>query len=82
MLVEAAWAYRFRASRSRAIKEREVGVSQEVREIAWKAQVRLCGKYRRLQAKGKNKQQTITAVARELVGFIWAVAQEENLLAT
>jgi len=47
-----------------------------VREISWKAQLRLCGKYRKLKSRGKPQQQTVTAVARELVGFIWAIARE------
>ena len=52
-----------------------------VRKIAFDAQVRLHGRYKRLLARGKNKQMTLTAVARELAGFIWAAAHEEVLLA-
>jgi hypothetical protein len=48
-------------------------LSPEVKEIAWKAQHRLYGRYRRLIGKGKTKQQVVTAVARELLGFIWAI---------
>ena len=79
-LVEAAWSYRFRPQRSRALREREQGVSEAVRDIAWKAQKRLCAKYRRLLGRNKSKQQTVTAVARELVGFIWAIGQQDELV--
>jgi len=81
VLVEAAWAYRFLPRRSPEIRAREQGVSEPVRDLAWKAQKRLCGKYRRLQGRGKSKQVTITAVARELAGFMWAIGQQDQLLA-
>lgn len=82
ILVEAAWAYRFRPRQSRLIAERSTGVSSGVKHIAWRAQERLCAKYRRLTARGKNTQKTVTAVARELAGFVWAVGREEVLLAS
>jgi hypothetical protein len=50
------------------------GLSQEVRSIAWKAQLRLCGRFRKLTARGKNKNTVITAIARELAAFMWAIA--------
>jgi transposase len=64
------------------IRRRNVGVAPEVQAIAWKAQARLHGRYARLLANGKNKQQTVTAVARELAGFVWAIARQTQLLAT
>ena len=70
---EAAWAYQYRPAMSAALKKRQMGLSEEVKEIAWKAQHRLCTRYRRLLAKGKLKQQVTTAVGRELLGFIWAI---------
>jgi transposase len=70
---EAAWAYRHRPAIGGALRIRQEGLSEEVKEIAWKAQHRLHMRYRRLAAKGKVKQQVITAVARELLGFIWAI---------
>jgi len=76
MLVEAAWAYRFPARISRGLRDREENQPQVVRDIAWKAQLRLCRKYRRLLARGKVKQVVTTAIARELVGFVWAIAKE------
>jgi transposase len=74
MLVEAAWAYRFRARVSRALLQRQEDLPQSIRDIAWKAQVRLCARYRRLWARGKIKAVVTTAIARELCGFIWAIA--------
>ena len=76
MLVEAAWAYRFPARISRGLRDRQENQPQKVCEIAWKAQVRLCSRYRRLAVKGKIKQVITTAIARELLGFIWAISQE------
>jgi len=70
---EAAWAYRYRPAVAGALLRRQEGLSKEVKEIAWKAQHRLHRRYCRLAAKGKAKQQVITAVARELLGFIWAI---------
>lgn len=73
VLVQAAWAYCRRPNLSPALKKRQAGLSEEIKEISWKAQHRLYGRYRRLVSKGKTPQQAITAVARELVGFIWAI---------
>ena len=78
LLVEAAWAYRFQPRMSQAISKRNEAVSTEVRSIAWKAQRRLNDRYRRMLERGKTKQQTVTAVARELAGFIWAAARQEQ----
>jgi len=79
-LVESAWSYRFRASMSYEIRRRNEGVSEEVRAIAWKAQERLHRRYQRLVGRGKSKQQTVTAIARELAGFIWAIGRQPALL--
>ena len=81
ILVEAAWAYRFRPRQSRAISERSAGVSPEVRRIAWNAQERLCAKYRRLTGRGKSVHKTAAAIARELAGFVWAIARAPAMLA-
>ena len=77
LLFEAAWCYRVPAkvgafSYTRMPK----GLPQHLRDLAWKAQVRLCGRYRRLIARGKKSQVAVTAVARELLGFIWAIGQQ------
>ena len=79
LLFEAAWAYRFMAKVSVAMKARRPeGIPQTAIDIAWKAQLRLCGRYRKLLAKGKKSQVAITAVARELLGFVWAIATAVN----
>jgi transposase len=78
-LVEAAHAYGFPARVSRHLLKRQEGLPQPVLDIAWKAQVRLCGKFRRLMARGKLKTKVVTAIARELSGFIWAIAREVNV---
>lgn len=76
ILVEAGWNYRFPARMSREIRQRAEKTSPQVQAIAWQGQKRLCARYRYLAAKGKCMQQVTTAVARELVGFIWAIACE------
>jgi transposase len=81
ILVEAAWSYRFRPRLTKVIAARQQGVAEPVRAIAWKAQQRLHRRYVRLQSRGKNKQQVVTAVARELAGFVWAIARQGSLLA-
>ena len=75
-LIEAAQAYRLPARKSRAIRKRQEGLPEEISKIAWNAQVRLCGRYRALVARGKKSNVAKTAVAREMAGFIWAIAQE------
>jgi transposase len=73
VVVQSAWAYCRRPNLSPALKKRQAGLSEEIKEISWKAQHRLSGRYRHLVSKGKLPQQAITAVARELIGFIWAI---------
>lgn len=73
VLGEAAWSYRHRPHVGPSLRKRQAGLPAQVVEIAWKAQHRLYRRYHKLLGKGKNKQQTVTAVGRELVGFIWAV---------
>lgn len=75
LLIEAAWSYRHPARKSRVIQRRAERTAQVVQDIAWKAQTRLCSRYRTLEARGKRKVQVTTAVARELAGFIWAIGQ-------
>jgi transposase len=76
VLVEAGWSYRFPARKTAALQRYAEKASDEVQEIAWKAQKRLCMRYRHLLLKGKLKVEVCTAVARELTGFIWAIACE------
>ena len=73
VLGEAAWAYQRRPSLFSALKKRQEGLSAEVKEIAWKAQHRLYGRFTKLKLRGKPHQKVVTAVARELLGFVWAI---------
>src|SRR5437867_1506386 len=73
VLVEAAWAYRFPPRCGKALRTRQRGQPDTITAIAWKAQHRLNTRYRRLLGRGKPTAQVVTAVARELVGFIWAI---------
>jgi transposase len=76
VLVEAAWSQRYTPVLSKELHRRQEGLSGEVQEIAAKARHRLHARYRRLLARGKTKQQVVTAVARELLGFVWAIGVE------
>ncbi len=73
VLLEAAWSYRHRPRIGEGHKKRQQGLSEEIKAIAWKAQHRLHSRYWRLTSRGKIPAKAMTAVARELVGFIWAV---------
>lgn len=75
-LVEASWNYRFPARVTRHLLKRSQELPHAVRAIAWKAQVRLCGRFKMLSARGKPKQVVVTAIARELAAFIWAISRE------
>ncbi|RVG43148.1 IS110 family RNA-guided transposase, partial [Sinorhizobium meliloti] len=76
VLIEGAWTYRFPARVSPKIQARLDDLPRTVREIAWKAQVRLCARYRKLLAAGKPKVVAVTAIAREMAAFLWAIGQE------
>jgi len=76
IVVEAAWSYRHRPAIGKALAARQRRTSKQASELAWKAQHRLHQRYVRLIGRGKCKQQAITAVARELLGFIWAIGVE------
>jgi transposase len=75
-LIEGAWAYRYPAKVSRHLQLRLEKVPKAIQDISWKAQVRLCKRYRRLIARGKNANQVVVAIAREMAAFVWAVARE------
>jgi transposase len=72
IVVEAAWSYRYRPAIGPRLRKRQEGVSEPIKEVAWNAQVRLTKRYARLAAAGKDQRKIITAVGRELLGFIWA----------
>ena len=75
MLIEAAWTYRFPARISRDLLLRQEDLSKPIRETAWKAQTRWCGRYRKLSHTGKSTNIVSVAIARELSGFVWAIAK-------
>jgi transposase len=75
MLIEAAWSYRFPARISRELLSRQEGLPKAIRDVAWKAQERLCRRYRRLAQAGKLPTVVTAAIARELSGFVWSIAQ-------
>jgi transposase len=74
VIVEAAWAYRHRPAVGPQLRRRQRGQDEPLKAIAWKAQHRLHQRYRHLSARGKVRQQVVTAIGRELLGFVWAVA--------
>lgn len=76
VLVEAAWAYRLPARISAKLHVRQEGIPQKICAISWQAQLRLCHRYKRMLANGKAHPLIITAIARELCGFMWAIANE------
>jgi transposase len=82
VLVQGAWTYRHRARVGRQMLERLDGLPQAVRDIAWRGQVRLCQRFRRLEANGKRSQVIVTAIAREMAGFLWAISREVAIPAT
>ncbi len=76
MLIEAAWSYRFPARISREQLLRQEGLAKPIRDTAWKAQEPLCRRYRKLARAGKPPTVVTAAIARELAGFVWAIATE------
>ena len=75
VLIEGAWSYRYPARSSQTLQARIEGLPKAVRQIAWKAQIRLCARYRRLNAAGKKLPVVIAAIAREKAAFLWAIAR-------
>lgn len=76
ILIEAAWNYRYPPRIGRRLQTRQDGQPAAVRDIAWRAQVRLTHRYRRLTARGLQHNKVCVAIARELVGFIWSISQQ------
>jgi transposase len=76
VLVEGAWAYRYPAQVRRHLQLRLETVPKAIQDIRWKAQVRLCKRYRRLVARGKNVNPVVVAIARAMAAFVWAIARE------
>ena len=76
LLIEASWSYRYKPALKGALLKRQEDQPADIQAISWKAQHRLHDKYFRMLSKGKSGGKAVTAVARELAGFIWAIAQE------
>jgi transposase len=76
VLVESAWTYKHHARITSYLIKRQQGLPRSICQISWKAQLRLCARYRRLMARKKPMQVVVIAIARELAAFMWAIAQE------
>lgn len=76
VLIEGAWSYRFPARVSAEIQSRIEKLPKVVQAIGWKAQVRLCKRFRRLKSRGKHGNVAVTAIAREMLCFMWSIARE------
>jgi transposase len=75
LLVEAAWSYRYTPKVSRIIQLRHEGLSKDIVDRAWDAQLRLCKRFRRLTQAGKHPNVVVVAIARELSGFVWDIGR-------
>jgi len=78
VLTEAAWQYRLAPKVSPQLRQRQEKQSKAVRDISWKAQLRLHQRYKVLTAHRKKSVVAVTALARELTGFVWAIACQIN----
>jgi len=74
-LIEGAWAYRYPAKVSRHLQLRLEKLPTAIQDLSWKAQLRLCQRYRQLVARGKHVNKVVVAVAREMAAFVWAIAR-------
>ena len=75
-LIEGAWAYRYPAKVAEHMPRRIEALPPPIQDLGWKAQVRLCKRFRRLVGRGKHPNVVVTAIARELLAFMWAIAKE------
>jgi len=76
LLVEGAHSYRYAANISTELQKRQEGLPKQIVDIAWKAQLRLCKRYKKLINKGKHYNLVVTAIAREMIAYIWAIAKQ------
>ncbi|QQX82240.1 IS110 family transposase [Shewanella sp. KX20019] len=76
LLVEGAHSYRYPAKLSTEMQIRQEGLPKEIIDIAWQAQLRLCRRYQKLTYKGKHNNVVVTAIAREIIAYIWAISRE------
>jgi len=76
LLIEGAHTYKYKANISTELQKRQEGLSKEIVDIAWQAQLRLCRRYQRLIQKGKHRNLVVAAIAREMIAYIWAISRE------
>jgi transposase len=76
LLIEGAHSYRYSANISTELQKRQEGLPKIITDIAWQAQLRLCRRYQRLMHKGKHYNVVVTAIAREMIAYIWAISRE------
>lgn len=76
LLIESAHSYRYSANISTELQKRQEGLPKVIVDIAWKAQVLLCRRYQRLMKRGKPYNVVVTAIAREIIAYIWAITRE------
>ena len=76
LLVEGAHSYRYSANVSTELQKRQEGLPKEIVDLAWQAQLRLCRRYGRLMHRGKHRSVVVTAIAREMIAYIWAISRE------
>jgi transposase len=76
LLIEGAHSYRFSANISTDLQKRQEGLPKPIIDIAWQAQLRLCRRYQKLMHKGKHYNVVVTAIAREMIAYIWAISRE------
>jgi len=76
LLIEGAHSYRHAANISTELQKRQEGLPKQIVDIAWKAQLRLCKRYKKLINKGKHHNLVVTAIAREMIAYIWAIAKQ------
>ncbi len=79
LLTEGAHSYRYTAKVSRELQQRQENLSKEVIDIAWKAQLRLCRRFQKLTQRGKHRSIIITAIAREMIAYIWSISREVSI---
>lgn len=76
LLIEGAHSYKHKANVSTELQKRQEGLSKDIIDIAWQAQLRLCRRYKRLMHKGKHRNLVVAAIAREMIAYIWAISRE------
>ena len=76
LLIEGAQTYKHKANISTELQKRQEGLSKEIVDIAWQAQLRLCRRYQQLMQLGKHRNVVVTAIAREMIAYIWAISRE------